>query len=336
MKTYWLSTHLGYRCRHSGACCSSGWPIPIERDRAARVEQGVAALEVRPAVVPWLAPSPPNAPTDVAGMLALQPSGACAFHLGRPAAASCAVHAMRPASCEHFPYICTIDARGVHVTLSHYCPTVAEGLFLDQPAVDIVEGPPLFGDGRLPEGLDAREALPPTTDVAGNERPVGRCDGRARPRRLRLMDWDEVSRWERRLVREVSTAPGDPSSPNVSLFERARAALPQGWSWADPPGDLEAVWSAHVAPAWPSWNEVTGRYLAAKAHASWALHLGRGLADVRLAVDIARAVLQVEAIRACWQPPMRLNATRLKTAIRRCDLLLAHHVDPYRLFGSMA
>ena len=33
VRTYWLSMHVPYHCRHIGVCCTSGWDIPIERAR---------------------------------------------------------------------------------------------------------------------------------------------------------------------------------------------------------------------------------------------------------------------------------------------------------------
>src|SRR5512132_4369770 len=38
-----LSVHATYGCRHTGACCTSNWPIPVERDRFARIEAAVAS-----------------------------------------------------------------------------------------------------------------------------------------------------------------------------------------------------------------------------------------------------------------------------------------------------
>jgi hypothetical protein len=56
--------------------------------------------------------------------------------------------------------------------------------------------------------------------------------------------------------------------------------------------------------------------------------LGQGPVDVLRAVAVARTVLQVEAVRACADPDACLDAERLKSAIRRSDLLLLHYADP--------
>jgi Fe-S-cluster containining protein len=319
MTTFWLSTHLPYACRHSGVCCSSRWPIPIERDRAARVQHAVDSGSVPVPPIDWLE-GHARAPEEMAGVLALQGSGACIFHRTnpRPAGAApggCGIHAMRPASCEHFPLVCVTDARGVHVTLSHYCPTAADLLFSETAPVTVVEGPAVLPDGREPEGLDAREALPPVDDARMAGGP-------------RLMDWEQVSRWEQALVTALANEQRVPGDPDLQLFEGAVSSVPPGLAWPAPIGDTVRVWHERVAPVWNPWTPVVGRYLAARAHASWAMCLGSGPADVANAVAVARAVLQVEVVRACADPAAMLDAARLKTAIRRADLLLVHYADP--------
>src|SRR5262245_50829867 len=38
-----LSFHATYACRHSGACCTADWPIPIEADRLVRLQSALAS-----------------------------------------------------------------------------------------------------------------------------------------------------------------------------------------------------------------------------------------------------------------------------------------------------
>ncbi len=339
MTTFWLSTHLPYACRHTGVCCSSRWPIPIERDRAARVQRAIesGAVAVHPAA--WLECNP-RAPSDVAGVLALQASGACVFHRPhlQPGAVDggCVVHAMRPVSCEHFPFVCVTDPRGVHVSLSHYCPTAADLLFTETAPVTVVAGPGVLPDGREPEGLDAREALPPVADDLSCA-PEARSDARPREGRRpapRLMDWDQVTRWERAFIAALADDRRIPEPPDRRLFEAAVAAVPPALTWPMPIDDTLRVWHERVAAAWSRWTAVVGRYLAARAHASWAMCLGGGPADVRRAVAVARAVLQVEVVRACADPGANLDDERLKAAIRRADLLLVHYADPGQWWRS--
>ena len=318
MKTFWLSTHLDYACRHSGACCRARWPIPIERDRAAAVSNAIASGRVS-APLEWFRIEP-GSPDDVSGVLAQQPSGACIFHrpasravAGAPAAGGCAIHEWRPRSCEHFPFVCVIDPRGVHVTLSHYCPTAAGMLFEDNET-RVVEGQPVLEDGRIPEGLDARESLPP-------------ADGRG----ARLLSWEDVTAFESALVARLSGDADVPDAPSLDLFERVRSAVLPGWSWPEAPAAAAGPWRELAAPSWGRWSAVIGRYLSAKAHASWAMCLGDGFHAVERLVDLARVVLQVEVVRACVAHDAPLDRTQLIDAVRQSDLLLVHLTDPRRL-----
>jgi hypothetical protein len=150
--------------------------------------------------------------------------GACVFHRDR-----CTVYQHRPMSCVHFPYVCLIDPRGVHVTLSHYCPTAASLLFEHRGPIAIVEGPPPIHGLDIPEGLDARESLPPLRgpDV--------------------LMSYDEFSEWEKSELRTLAALAG--SSPFAAVIERFLAARLFA-SWAAYQGDgiraiREAVRHAH-------------------------------------------------------------------------------------------
>jgi Fe-S-cluster containining protein len=316
--TFWLSTHLGYACRHSGACCTARWPIPIERDRVAGVQRAIDDGAVR-APLDWYHPTP--GPSDeVAGVLSRQATGACVFHQpatpGAAAGGRCAIHPLRPAACVHFPYVCVLDPRGVHVTLSHFCPTAASQLF-EPREVRVVEGPSVFGQGPLPDGLDAREALPPAAENGA-----------------RLLSWDELTVWETEIVTRLASARPVPQPPSPEDFDRARAALIPGWTWPSAPSGLDGLWATRVAPAWLAWAPVIGRYLAARAHASWAMYLGSGPRDVERMVDLARTVLQVEAVRACAAHDASLNRTALTEAIRQSDLLLVHLTDPTRLVAA--
>ena len=341
MTTFWLSTHVGYACRHSGACCTARWPIPIERDRAPAVQAAIAAGRVH-APEDWYRAAP-EAPADVAGVLARQPSGACVFHRpdgevsGLPSAGGCAIHPLRPVACRHFPYVCVIDPRGVHVTLSHFCPTAANRLFDVEVDVSIVKGPAVPLEGVEPEGLDAREGLPPA-ELGAQGPALGAAPGTmpAPGTRPRLLSWDAVSQWERMLVARLGKNSSIPDAPSVGAFDRARAAVLPGWAWPEAPADVVRFWHSLVAPQWGGWTQVIGRYLAAKAHASWAMHLGTGPPAVERMVGVSRIVLQVEATRACLSRGGGLDRPALTEALRQADLLLVHYADPFRFHRDAA
>jgi len=295
MRFFWLNFHVDYACRHSGACCSAGWPIPVETDRAIQITQITDHPD-------WLVPAI-GAPDDVAGTLAMRPGGHCVFHRDD----RCGIYHARPSSCSHFPYVCVIDPRGVHVTLSHYCPTAAAMLFDRPRPIAIVEGPAPPTGLDLPEGLDARDALPPLASAK------------------RLMSWHEFSAWEEHAVGTV----GAHGAHGLGRFESARAAVPHSQAaWPEAPRDHQHISQRLVAPAWPSFEPVITRYLAAKAFASWAAYLDDdGTAAVVRAVETARAVLHVEAVRQCAEVNRMLDAPLLTAAIRQSDLLLVHYAD---------
>jgi Fe-S-cluster containining protein len=196
VKSFWLNFHLPYACRHTGACCKAGWPIPVEPERAVLIKEGE-----------WLVED---------GMLPRNADGACVFH-----EAHCTVYDHRPMSCVHFPYVCLIDPRGVHVTLSHYCPTAASLLFEHQGSIEIVEGPPPIPGLEMPEGLDARESLPPIREQASSLKPQASSP--------RLMSWEEFSRWERDELRTLPALIGDvPFAPVIERYVAAKIFA----SWA--------------------------------------------------------------------------------------------------------
>ena len=317
MKFFWLNFHTAYACRDSGMCCSSGWPIPVERSRVPDIAGAIARDAIPLRVVPWLLDAAVS-PDDVAGTLALRPNGHCVFfEAGKP---GCSIHAIKPAGCVHFPYACLIDQRGGHVTLSHFCPTAASLLFEHRDPIAIVEGPaPVAGDL---EGLDARASLPPTVAKA----TVG--DAANSPR---LMTLEELSEWE---GDEVLRARIDEwQDEDLDLFERARAAVPAPWSWPDPPNHLADSWYSLVAPSWFRFEDALTRYAAAKIFGSWSLYLGNGTEAAMQTARVAAAVLRIEAARQCCIVGQPLNRESLTEAIRQTDLLLVHYADPSQLAG---
>ncbi len=313
MRAFWLNCHLSYACRDSGMCCTAGWPIPVERARVTAIDDVIQRNVIPLRVQPWLVPDAAM-PEDVAGMLALGNNGHCVFfEAGKP---GCAVHDVKPAACVHFPYVCLIDQRGVHVTLSHYCPTAASLLFEHSGDIAVVEGPLPVPEGHVLEGLDARESLPPAAEGGPATGP-------------RLLSFDEFSAWEREAVSRAHIGTRQPT--DLALFEHARGAVPPPWGWPAARRDFEAAWSALVEPEWPRYEDALRRYAAAKVFASWAAYQGDGLAAVRRAVEIAGAVLRVECARRSAENQQPLDRDLLTQAIGQADLLLVHYADPERL-----
>ncbi|HEY3381035.1 MAG TPA: hypothetical protein VGK32_04660 [Vicinamibacterales bacterium] len=169
MKVRCLSIHADYRCRHSGACCTSGWAIPVERGLLPRLTSAIDAGRLVVPSAPSGTPSPflvpDHAPAEVAAVLRTDAAGTCSFY--RRGDGLCAIqhalgHGSLPASCQHFPRVCLLEPDVVWVTLSHYCPTAVDLLFRTDVELSVVEAPSTLNGNEIEvEGLDARETFPP-------------------------------------------------------------------------------------------------------------------------------------------------------------------------------
>jgi len=305
VRFFWLNFHVDYACRQSGMCCTSGWPIPVERTRVPLIEEAITRDVIPLRVLPWFTPDA-AAPDDIAGTLALRDNGHCVFfEAGRP---GCSIHGVKPGACVHFPYVCLIDQRGVRVNLSHFCPTAVSLLFEHRGPIEIVEGPNPLQNADALEGLDARDALPP----ARSEQ--------------QLMSFEEFSEWERF---RVSTARVEEwNDDDLALFEQARAAVPAPWSWQPVPDNVSSAWWSGVAPVWHRFDDVCTRYAAAKIFGSWSAYLGHGLDAVTKTAAMAAAVLRVESARQTMLYGRALDRELMSEAIRQSDLLLVHYADP--------
>jgi hypothetical protein len=268
-----------------------------------------------------------DAPDDVAGIVALSANGHCVFHRDGCEIHRRVGHGAMPSACQHFPREVLIDPRGVSVTLSHYCPTAADLLFTHTGPVTIVDGPPALPDGD-PEGLDARDVLPPLLTEGV------------------LMDFEGYSAWEAHMVR-VLTADDDTSPEAVVDRLESDLALLQRWR---PGGEsLAAVVAAFVRDTddegggggvssrqWgqvatgggksrlvdqstpdqsttPAENVIIRRYLATRAFASWAAYQADGVSAVVHSLRLALALLREHSRRM-----------PLREAIRQTDLHVLH------------
>jgi hypothetical protein len=350
---FWLSMHVGYACRDEGACCTAGWPIPIERPQAGRVRAAIADGRLR-APVRWLSVSDAQ-PADVAGVLAASGDG-CVFHQQRRCDLQSALgHDALPSCCQHFPRECVIDDRGVFVTLSHYCPTAAGLLFAHDGPMEIVTGPPPVRGGEA-EGLDARGTLPPLLapgvlmDLAGLSAWETHVvswlggwrnpDGRWSPEQTLVSlesDARALAAWRPggATLSEAIAALGD-SAPSAigepcwenerALRAAARQSLVPAVSWPDDPMDLETRWTV-LQCSWREHASVINRFLAAHAFASWMPYRGGDVLSGVRRLRLPLAVLRAEATRACERRDGALTVETLMHGIRQTDLLIRHLID---------
>ncbi len=352
---YALSIHADYRCRHSGACCSADWDVPVELPIFRSLSDAVAAGRLRVATdAGGLAPFvvEPGLPDDAAAMLERTHAGGCVFF--ERESRLCIVHrdlgeALLPATCRHFPRVAVRDARGTFITLSHFCPTAASMLFRDDVDVRIVEWPQAFPPGEYEGLVVSGEDLPPLLhprmpmDAAGYSawegHMVSRCADPHRPPESMLAtlgrDAAALRRWTpgpTTLAEAIARLPRDYAEgrPHRTLGESlqlhgdAMAAVPDDLRPEPDVHGLEEAYQARVRPAWESFCAPLGRYLAAKTFASWTAYQGRGVATIVRGLEAALALVRVEAARECRDTGRLLDRALLLDAFRSADFILNH------------
>ena len=353
-RVFALSIHADYKCRHSGACCTADWDVPVElpiyrslddRLRAGTLRVAPAAEPISPFIVE------PDLPEGAAAMLERTERGDCVFfdrgtHL-------CVVHRdageeTLPATCRHFPRLAVADSRGTFLTLSHYCPTAASMLFRDDVDLQVVEAPPAFPlanyDGLtvtaedLPPLLSPAMLMDPDGYSAWERHMVRRCNAGVLPESVvatltsdvaQLRTWRPatgslVDAIQRLPLSFIAAGPHASLAASVRLREEVVGAIPDDLKpHADEHG-LEDAYSALVLPKWSAFQRPINRYLAAKAFASWTAYQGRGLATIVRGLEAALALVRIEASRQCRDAHRPLDRDLLIEAFRSADFALNH------------
>jgi Fe-S-cluster containining protein len=365
-----LSIHADYRCRSSGACCRSGWEIPVEPDAEERIHKGMNEGRLQPRVE-W-ARRVHDLPHGAQVVLRVLPSGDCVFlEHGQPRL--CAVErqlgaeAMPPA-CRQFPRVATLTPLGVSLTLSHFCPTAAALLFRDDVPLAVVSDPQAFPRSWPYEGLDARDALPPllrpgvlmswaahrrleehAVAVLGREslslgQALAVLGGEAEALRAWTAARGPFDDFVARVI-EVGARAAEAEAPfDAALddWERVAAAIPASHPRPASPRDAIEPFGlaraqAIVDEACADLRRPVGRWLAAKAFASWLALQGEGLRTTVRGLRVAHSVLRSELARAVVQEGAEaVDAEQLKQAIRRADLLLVHLADAEALARDLS
>jgi len=310
MGRYCLNIHATYACAHSGACCTSGWPIPVERPLQSAVARHllpVAGQAFRTAAAP---------DGSQVSILATTESGDCVF-FERERGRLCAVHrtmgaALLPAACRNFPRVALRDARGVFVTLSHYCPTAAQLLVPDRD-IAIVQAPLTLTLDDQVEGLDATGVLPPLL------RPG------------MLMTLDGYSAWEDAAVATLNDR-ALTARAAVRVIDAATAAAtgwrPGGGSLC---GWIEAAFvSAREAArtttsddrSFSTLEHAAKRFLAAHVFANWSAYQAGGIGAVVQWVESALETLEAQMAAARGAGGTEEEA--FITAVRQTDFQLRH------------
>jgi Fe-S-cluster containining protein len=350
-----LAIHADYRCRHSGACCSADWDVPVELPVYRTLSEAVASGRLRPQASaahldPFLVE--PDLPPDAAAMLERTESGECVF-LER-GSSLCIVHrdlgeATLPSTCRHFPRLAVRDSRGTFITLSHFCPTAASMLFRDDCPLEIVSAPPAFPpadyEGLVVTGDDLPPLLSPAMlmDASGysawERHMVAQCaDGDrlpesvlatlARDARL-LRTWRPGGRSLTDFVESLPAAfvienAHQTLDRSLEMHAEAMDAVPDELRPARDEDGLDRAFTELVRPVWREFRAPLNRYVAAKAFGSWTAYQGRGVATIVRGLEAALALARVEAARQCRDAGRRLDAGLLLEAIRRADFTLNH------------
>jgi Fe-S-cluster containining protein len=370
-----LSLHAAFLCHHSGACCTSGWPIHVEADRLSALRSALEArrLSFSPERAGGTSPfvEPSHLAPGAGVVLRTTASGACVFY-GRDGGL-CAVqqtlgHDHLPSACQHFPRRCVIEPERVAVSLSHFCPTAAGLAFAADIDLRVVDAPAsLVGHVAL-EGLDARESLPPLLrpdllmDRAGYlawERIVIEIlagPGTPEAALAGISAFSErVRTWAPRdgelceaVERCRSTVGGSPAEmrcgsddgtsvrPRIEDYEDVRASALAGIETTPAPEHLDMIDARWVAPAWPNFQQPLRYFLAAHAFGNWCAYHGGGLRTVVRSLEVALAAVRVEAARLCAAAERPLDAPILTEAMRAADLLLVHLADPKSLAARLS
>lgn len=352
-----LSIHADYRCRHSGACCTADWDVPVEVPLYRSLDDAVASRRVVPAAQAEQNGAPliveEGLPENTAAMVARTPDGDCVFYHRQ--SGLCVIHRdlgepMLPATCRHFPRLAVRDARGTFISLTHFCPTAASSLFRDDVPIAIVRGPAAFPEAPYEGLVITEEDWPPLLrpDVladpdsygAWERHMVARCaDPRLSPERV-------IATLERdaRIVRAVTPVTGAaildaiarlpdegvavdvPATLDASLADYAETlvAVPDEWRPEPDTDGLADAYARDVWPVWSAWDAPLKRYLAAKAFASWTAYQGRGFLTIVRGLDVALSLVRVEAARQCRDASRPLDAALLHEAFRGADFALNH------------
>ena len=339
---YTLNAHASFACRHSGACCTAGWAIPVEP-----AKRTVISVE-------WLTPDASGACPEFDRTTHL-----CSIHRGHG-------EHMLPESCRHFPRRSLIDDRGTFVTLSHFCPTASRLLVEARTPLAVV---PVDhrAFGRTYEGLDARGEWPPLLrpgvlfdyesfeiwlayliDTLGNAHSPVRALRKVAAVAERLRTWSlehgSLHDWTKAAVtRDVSDPELDVAwsvhdrMTRVQRYERVCGTVLPGLQAPPVPSavngashrngvivdeavrELDATWSTYALPA--------GRYLAAKAFAGWTPYQSRDIRSQVAELIAAEAVVYVEAARVCAARQTPLDTEGWIEVLRASDWLLMHMVD---------
>lgn len=305
------------------------------------------AVETR-RILPVLSTAVPFQPLPEGGAVApaRTRTGDCGFHRAdRCSLQEAGSETMLPSACRHFPRVYLRDARGVLLTLSHFCPTAA-ALLLEQRPVTIVDAVPPLALEEPIEGLDAREALPPlvrpgmladTPGYAAWEEAVVRTFVEASDveEALSIVEraTEDVRRWSPSrgpLADQVRAAFASASPGAPVLHLSASFAVVRDLTGPHPltevPAGFECEWADLRDRARSVMSGPMARYLAASTFGNWIAYRGQGLRSIVAWLHACHDVLRVQLVRHLSQADAIAPADLIEP-FRLADYIMVHTVD---------
>jgi Fe-S-cluster containining protein len=349
MSTFCLTVHAGYRCRHTGECCRN-WTVAAEPHVRATVEtrqirrSGFAGALFVPA-----------ANQEDRFSVARDADGSCAFFDG-DRGRLCVIHESAgpealPTACRHFPRMILRDARGIFISLSHFCPTAA-AMLLDADPLDVVEaGPPLLLQEPM-EGMNALGALPPLvrpgvlSDLEGYAAWERACLAVfARPdvgsqealdhvadATERVRGWRPGTCSLREQVHTAFREARHERGADPLAHDRALRTL-RSLSSGDARDDLRNIdtfdehWRRLVGPSPEQFERAMKNFLAARVFGNWIAYQGRGLRSIVEWLRACAAAVRHHTVRHALARQSAPAGRELVEAFRTSDLLLLHVID---------
>jgi Fe-S-cluster containining protein len=349
MPTLCLTLHAGYACRHTGACCQT-WTVAADT----RVMHLVASGHVLPAssISPLFVRAKHG--SEAGWTIARKTSGDCVF-FNRDGERLCAIHEAAgvdalPTACRHFPRVVLRDARGILLSLSHFCPTAAALLLAPTPLAVVDAGDRLRLEEPV-EGLDGRDALPPLvrpgllSDLEGYDAWERACIATFARRDLgwqQALDLiaaatEQVRRWEpgtRSLRSQVENAFAHARHEHCNdpqAQSRARETV-RSFTGAPACGELPEIDDyALESEGLPnardeSFDRAMRNYLAARVFGNWIAYQGRGLRSIVEWLRTCAAAVRHHAMQRAIGSAAAIPREFLES-FRAADLLLLHTID---------
>jgi hypothetical protein len=283
------------------------------------------------------------------------PDGTCGFF--EPDHRLCAIHRVGgsqalPSTCQMFPRVVLRDARGVFVSLSHFCPTAAALLFDEAMAASIIEAPSSLVNGDVLEGLDARDTWAPLL------RPGVLMDlesyGEWERQSIALLTAADTTPWralggvERATAALVTWTPNDEQSlrrrveavfaatklrdeappPDGALSAFVRKAVPEPLKPPMPPPDVTQH-LPEVLKTMSEYRTAVNRWLAARLFGTWMAYQATGLRAILRYLRASLDVLVLELARGAADGVLDRRA--MLEAFRRSDHLIIHLATSQRM-----